>query len=61
MELLPLTLVQLYMRYAPLRALRNSRRSSAIAIGFAKKLVDQKSEALLAGKGKRDIMSLLGG
>ncbi|KAJ7634739.1 cytochrome P450 [Roridomyces roridus] len=58
-ELLPLFLIQLFMQYAPVRALRNSRRSTATAVAFAKTLVSQKEEALLAGKDKRDILSLL--
>jgi len=39
--------------------LQNSRRVTRIAVGIAKDLVDEKAEALIAGKGKRDIMSLL--
>ncbi|KAJ7126049.1 cytochrome P450 [Mycena epipterygia] len=59
LELLPITFVQLFMRHAPVRGLRNSRRVTQIAVGIAKELVDEKAEALVAGKGKRDIMSLL--
>ncbi|KAJ7126085.1 cytochrome P450 [Mycena epipterygia] len=59
LEFLPITFVQLFMRYAPFSGLRNSRRVTQIAIGIAKELVDEKAEALVAGKGKRDIMSLL--
>ncbi|KAJ7921152.1 cytochrome P450, partial [Mycena leptocephala] len=59
MEFLPISVVKFFIDYAPVRGLKNSRRVTDIAVGIAKELVDQKSEALLAGKGKRDIMSLL--
>jgi hypothetical protein len=60
MEFLPISVVKFFIDYAPVRGFQNSRRVTDIAVGIAKELVDQKSEALLAGKGKRDIMSLLG-
>ncbi|KAJ7111272.1 cytochrome P450 [Mycena epipterygia] len=59
MELLPTWMFQLFVSYAPLGGLRISRRVEQMAVGFAKELVDEKAEALMAGKGKRDIMSLL--
>ncbi|KAJ7461862.1 cytochrome P450 [Mycena galericulata] len=59
LELMPTVAIQLFMRYAPVRGIRNSRRVTEIAVGVAKELVDEKTEALLAGKSKRDIMSLL--
>ncbi|KAJ7512603.1 cytochrome P450 [Mycena galericulata] len=59
LELMPTVVIQLFMRYAPVRGIRNSRRVAEIAVGVAKELVDEKTEALLAGKSKRDIMSLL--
>ncbi|KAJ7691727.1 cytochrome P450 [Mycena rosella] len=58
-EFLPPKLIQLFMEYAPVKALQNSRRVNRIGVGVAKDLVDEKAEALIAGKGKRDIMSLL--
>ncbi|KAJ7691720.1 cytochrome P450 [Mycena rosella] len=58
-ELLPPKMIHLFMEYAPVKALQNSRRVNRIAVGVAKDLVDEKAEALIAGKGKRDIMSLL--
>ncbi|KAJ6595685.1 cytochrome P450 [Mycena vulgaris] len=58
-EFLPPSLIQLFMDYAPFRSLKNSRRVTRIAVGIARDLVDEKAEALIAGKGKRDIMSLL--
>ncbi|KAJ6616300.1 cytochrome P450 [Mycena sp. CBHHK59/15] len=59
LEFLPITLIRLFINYAPISGLRNSRRVTRIAVGIAKDLVDEKAEALIAGKGKRDIMSLL--
>jgi len=59
LEFLPPKLIALFMDYAPFKSLRNSRRVSGIAIGIAKGLVEEKAEALIAGKGKRDVMSLL--
>ncbi|KAJ7691702.1 cytochrome P450 [Mycena rosella] len=58
-EFLPPKMIHLFMEYAPVKALQNSRRVTRIAVGVAKDLVDEKAEALIAGKGKRDIMSLL--
>ncbi|KAJ7275784.1 cytochrome P450 [Mycena rebaudengoi] len=59
MEFLPVSVVKFIIDYAPTSDLRNSRRVERIAVGIAKRLVEQKAEALIAGKGKRDIMSLL--
>ncbi|KAJ7167314.1 cytochrome P450 [Mycena crocata] len=59
LEFLPVALIRFFIDHAPVKSLRNSRRVTRIAIGIAKELVEQKAEALMAGKGKRDIMSLL--
>ncbi|KAJ7741443.1 cytochrome P450 [Mycena maculata] len=59
LELLPMGPMRFLMRHAPVPALQNSRRVTRIAVGVAKELVDEKAQALMAGKGKRDIMSLL--
>ncbi|KAJ7083852.1 cytochrome P450 [Mycena epipterygia] len=59
MEFLPVWMFQLFVDYAPVAAFQNSRRVERMAVGIAKELVDEKAEALVAGKGKRDIMSLL--
>ncbi|KAJ6624608.1 cytochrome P450 [Mycena sp. CBHHK59/15] len=59
LELLPMRVVRFVIDHAPTQSLQNSRRARAMAVEISKNLVDQKSEALLAGKGKRDIMSLL--
>jgi hypothetical protein len=60
LEFLPMRVVRFLIDHGPTPELRNSRKARAMALEISKKLVDQKSEALLAGKGKRDIMSLLG-
>ncbi|KAJ7252811.1 cytochrome P450 [Mycena rebaudengoi] len=59
LEFLPMRVVRFLIDHGPTPELRNSRKARAMALEISKKLVDQKSEALLAGKGKRDIMSLL--
>jgi hypothetical protein len=37
------------------------RRTSNIASGVAKRLIEEKAKALLDGKGNRDVLTLLGG
>ncbi|KAJ7278476.1 cytochrome P450 [Mycena rebaudengoi] len=59
LELVPIVVTKFLVNHAPTRDLRNSRRVQGIAVGIAKQLVAEKAEALIAGKGKRDIMSLL--
>ncbi|KAJ7640871.1 cytochrome P450 [Mycena polygramma] len=59
MELVPDKIIHLFLKYAPMRSLKISRRVTAVAVALARKLVKQKGEALVEGKGKRDIMSLL--
>ncbi|KAF8149244.1 cytochrome P450 [Mycena galopus ATCC 62051] len=59
LEFLPVSWVRIFIDYAPFKSLRNGRRAARLATGIAKELVDEKTEALLAGKSKRDIMSLL--
>lgn len=44
----------------PSHKLDHARTTARLATGVAKNLIDSKSEALLQGKGNRDIMSLLG-
>jgi hypothetical protein len=60
LELVPIVVTKFLLNHAPTRDLRNSRRVQGIAVGIAKQLVAEKAEDLIAGKGKRDIMSLLG-
>ncbi|KAJ7185447.1 cytochrome P450 [Mycena filopes] len=59
LEQAPTWFIQGFMKYAPFKGIRNSRYVTTVAVGVAKKLVDEKAEALIAGKGKRDVMSLL--
>ncbi|KAJ7671826.1 cytochrome P450 [Mycena rosella] len=59
LEFMPLSLVKFLIKYAPFPLLRHTRYVTRIAVGIAKQLVDEKSEALVAGKGKRDVLSLL--
>jgi hypothetical protein len=60
LEFLPQKLIALFMDNAPFKFLQNARRVGRLAVEVAKGLVEEKAEALIAGKGKRDIMSLLG-
>jgi hypothetical protein len=60
LEILPVSLIRFFVDYAPFKGFRNGRRVARLAKGIAKELVEEKAEALLAGKSKRDIMSLLG-
>ncbi|KAJ7339938.1 cytochrome P450 [Mycena albidolilacea] len=59
LEILPVSLIRFFIDYAPFKGFRNGRRVARLAKGIAKELVEEKAEALLAGKSKRDIMSLL--
>ncbi|KAJ6510946.1 cytochrome P450 [Mycena sanguinolenta] len=59
LEFLPASWVRFIVDYAPFQTLRNGRRAARLATQIAKELVDEKTEALLAGKSKHDIMSLL--
>ncbi|KAJ7236602.1 cytochrome P450 [Mycena haematopus] len=59
LEFLPVSWIRFFIDYAPFQSLVNGRRATRLATGIAKELVDEKTEALLAGKSKRDIMSLL--
>jgi len=59
LEFLPTRVVRFLIDHGRTPELQNGRRARIMALEMAKKLVDEKSEALLAGKGKRDVMSLL--
>lgn len=60
MSYIPLRIHELWTDYMPSHKLEHARTTARLATGVAKNLVDSKSEALLQGKGNRDIMSLLG-
>ena len=51
-----------YVKYIPTREHTRLRRTLNTINEFAKELIAEKTEAILAGKGenKRDIMSILG-
>ncbi|KAJ6571321.1 cytochrome P450 [Mycena capillaripes] len=59
LEFLPPRLIRLFLNNAPFSGLKNTRRVNSMISAVAKALVDEKAKALIAGKGKRDIMSLL--
>ncbi len=59
MDHLPPAVVAFLMRHFPGR-LTHGMLANKLTTAVAKDLVKEKSEALLAGKGRRDIMSLLG-
>jgi cytochrome P450 len=59
LELLPPRLIRLFLARAPFSRLKNTRRVSSMISAVAKELVNEKAKAQIAGKGKRDIMSLL--
>lgn len=60
LELLPPRLIRLFLSNAPFSGLKNTRRVTSMISAVAQELVNEKAKALIAGKGKRDIMSLLG-
>ena len=51
-----------YVKYVPTKEHVRFRRTLKVINKFAKELIDEKTEAILAGKGenKKDIMSILG-
>ncbi|KAF9024029.1 cytochrome P450 [Hymenopellis radicata] len=56
---IPTWVVGLIMKYLPPRRLSPSFKASNVSTAVSKKLVDEKMAALLADKGRRDVMSLL--
>ncbi|KAE9402806.1 cytochrome P450 [Gymnopus androsaceus JB14] len=59
LQFLPLSLMEFLNDNNPSRRMAGIRKVTKVANGIAKELVSTKSEALLEGKGKKDIMSLL--
>lgn len=57
---IPITLMWFLYDNLPLEALKRVHRFTALATRVSRELVADKAEELLAGKDKRDIMSLLG-
>lgn len=58
--ILPIWVLQLRSRYSRSRNLVHARHTAELANAVTRKLVDSKAEALLQGKGNKDILSLLG-
>lgn len=56
----PETIREALVDYMPSSKLNHARATTNLANGVARSLVDLKADALLQGKGNRDIMSLLG-
>ncbi|KAJ2916319.1 hypothetical protein MD484_g4089, partial [Candolleomyces efflorescens] len=56
---MPLWYLQLMSRFSQKRNLVHARHTAKLANAVAKELVETKAEALLQGKGNRDILSLL--
>ena len=57
---MPLWYLQLMSRFSRKRSLVHARHTARLANEVAKDLVQSKAEALLQGKGNKDILSLLG-
>ncbi|KAJ7651145.1 cytochrome P450 [Roridomyces roridus] len=59
LEFMPIGILKFLIKNAPFPVLKHSRHVTSIAVGIAKQLVGEKSKALVAGKGKKDVLSLL--
>lgn len=57
--IMPLWYLQLMSRFSQKRSLVHARHTARLANQVAKELVETKAEALLQGKGNKDILSLL--
>ena len=57
---MPIWYLQLMSRFSQKRHLVHARHTAKLANEVAKEMVESKAEALLHGKGSRDILSLLG-
>lgn len=57
---LPVWVLQLMSKYSNRRNLKHARHTAQLANAVTRQLVDSKAEALLQGKGNKDILSLLG-
>lgn len=58
--ILPLWALQLMSKYSRRRNLVHARHTANLANAVTQELVNSKAEALLHGKGNKDILSLLG-
>ena len=59
--ILPVWALQLLSKFSQARNLVHARRTANLANRVTHQLVRSKAEALLQGKGNKDILSLLGG
>lgn len=56
----PVWALQLMSKYSQARNLVHARHTAKLANEVTRQLVESKAEALLHGKGNKDILSLLG-
>ncbi|KAF9025469.1 cytochrome P450 [Hymenopellis radicata] len=59
MEQIPMVVLQFILKYLPPRRMLLARGAAELSTEVSKTLVEQKTAALMADKGRRDIMSLL--
>jgi len=57
--LLPLWVLRLMSKFSQARNLVHARQTATLANAVARQLVDTKAEALMQGRGQKDILSLL--
>ncbi len=60
MEQIPMAVVGFILKYLPPRRMALARGAGELSTEVSKTLVEQKTAELLADKGRRDVMSLLG-
>lgn len=58
--LFPIKILQLMSKYSQHKNLVHARHTAKLANAVTRALVDSKADALLQGKGSKDILSLLG-
>jgi hypothetical protein len=58
--LLPVWILRLMSKYSRRKNLVHARHTAKLANAVTRALVDSKADALLQGKGNKDILSLLG-
>lgn len=58
--MLPIWVLGLMSRFSQSKHLVHARKTAQLANAITRELVDSKAEALLQGKGSKDVLSLLG-